>query len=334
MTQYTPAEGEDTAAGNMAVDDDDLVAELAGLTTEASRPDLDDLDRLPAIALVRLMNAEDSHVPAAVATCEHAIATAAEGIADRLGRGGRLIYAGAGTAGRIGVLDASECPPTFSTPPGQVVGLIAGGPRAVTDAIEGAEDNADAGADALTAIDVGPLDTVVGISASGRTPFVIGALVAAREAGAFTVAVACNENSRSGAIADVAIEVVVGPEVVAGSTRLKAGTAQKLVVNMLSTIAMIRLGKTYGNLMVDVHTGSEKLRDRARRIIGVVTGLDYDEADRLLRRARWNVKAAIVMQKTGLTFPKAVSRLHKAHDSVREAIGEDVEPRLRKLLHI
>jgi N-acetylmuramic acid 6-phosphate etherase len=326
MTQYTPAEGEDTAAGNMAVDDDDLVAELAGLTTEASRPDLDDLDRLPAIALVRLMNAEDSHVPAAVATCEHAIATAAEGIADRLGRGGRLIYAGAGTAGRIGVLDASECPPTFSTPPGQVVGLIAGGPRAVTDAIEGAEDNADAGADALTAIDVGPLDTVVGISASGRTPFVIGALVAAREAGAFTVAVACNENSRSGAIADVAIEVVVGPEVVAGSTRLKAGTAQKLVVNMLSTIAMIRLGKTYGNLMVDMRATNAKLRARAHRIVALATGGSEDEVAAALGDANGDVKTAILMLATGTGREIASRALRDAQGRLRHAMAALATP--------
>lgn len=324
MTQYTPAEGRDTTAGDMAVAaqpvGDDLVAELAGLTTEASRPDLDDLDQLPALALVRLMNAEDGRVPAAVAACEQPIATAAEGIADRLARGGRLVYVGAGTAGRIGVLDASECPPTFSTPPGQVVGLIAGGNRAVTEAVEGAEDDAEAGGDAVAALDVGPLDTVVGVSASGRTPYVIGALRTARDAGALTVAVSCNERSRSGAVADIAIEVVVGPELVAGSTRLKAGTAQKLVLNMLSTIAMIRLGKTYGNLMVDMRASNAKLRARAHRIVALATGSPEAEVAAALGDADGDVKTAILMLATGTGRDTASRALRDADGRLRRAV--------------
>jgi N-acetylmuramic acid 6-phosphate etherase len=220
------------------------------LETEARNPASTNLDGLTPLQLVRLMNAEDARVAPAVASQAEAVARAVEVIADRLRAGGRLVYAGAGTSGRLGVLDAAECPPTFRSPPGQVVGLIAGGPRALTQAVEGAEDHAeDAGRD-LDAIGLSAADVLVGIATSGRTPYVLGALAHARRLGAFTIGLACNADAELIAHADLAITPVVGPEVLSGSTRLKAGTATKLVLNMLSTGAMVRLGKTFGNLMV------------------------------------------------------------------------------------
>ncbi|MDQ1010012.1 N-acetylmuramic acid 6-phosphate etherase [Streptomyces sp. V4I23] len=228
----------------------ELRAQLATLTTEAFRPELSDIDRLPTLEIARLMNGEDETVPAAVAAQLPVIAAAIDATAERMSRGGRLIYAGAGTAGRLGVLDASECPPTFNTDPSEVTGLIAGGPTAMFTAVEGAEDSKELAAADLDALKVTEDDTVVGISASGRTPYAIGAVEHARSLGALTIGLSCNAASALGAAADHAVEVVVGPELLTGSTRLKAGTAQKLVLNMISTITMIRLGKTYGNLMV------------------------------------------------------------------------------------
>jgi N-acetylmuramic acid 6-phosphate etherase len=312
----------------------ELRAALESLTTEAFRPELADIDRLPTLEIARLMNGEDTTVPVAVARRLPEIAAAIDAVAARMARGGRLVYAGAGTAGRLGVLDASECPPTFNTDPEQVVGLIAGGPEAMVTSVEGAEDSAELARSDLDALRLLAADTVVGISASGRTPYAIAAVQHARSRGALTIGLACNADSALAAAAEHGIEIVVGPELLTGSTRLKAGTAQKLVLNMLSTITMIRLGKTYGNLMVDVQMGSEKLKDRARRIITIVTGLDYDASDELLKKAHWNVKAAIVMQKSGLSYPKALSRLRKSHDFVRDAIGEDVEERLKELLKV
>jgi N-acetylmuramic acid 6-phosphate etherase len=302
--------------------------------TEAINPASLAIDKLGAAEIVDLMLSEDRKVLAAVQRERDRIALGVDIVTESLRKGGRILFVGAGTSGRLGVLESAEMPTTFGTDNLLVQAIMAGGHQAVLKPREGVDDNYEEGARAMWRLRPGRKDVVIGVSASGMTQFVRGALTRARRAGAKIVFVTCDPRTELQTFVDLTIAPAVGPEVIAGSTRLKAGTATKLVLNMLTTASMIRIGKTYGNLMVDVHTGSEKLRDRARRIIGVVTGLDYDEADRLLHRARWNVKAAIVMQKTGVTFPRAVSRLHKAHDSVREAIGEDVEPRLRKLLHI
>jgi N-acetylmuramic acid 6-phosphate etherase len=223
-------------------------------------------------------------------------------------------------------------PTTFGTNPDLVQAVMAGGKDAFLHTKEGAEDSHEEGARAIQRFKPPKKDVVIGVSASGMTPYVRGGLTRARKAEAKIIFVTCDPRTELQTFVDLTIAPAVGPEVIAGSTRLKAGTATKLVLNMLTTGAMVRIGKTYGNLMVDVHTGSEKLKDRARRIVNIVTGLDYDESDRLLKKANWNVKAAIVMQKTGLTFPKSLARLRRAHDSMREAIGEDIEPRLRGML--
>jgi N-acetylmuramic acid 6-phosphate etherase len=293
---------------------------LGHLSTEAARAERADIDRLPTDELVRLMSEDDAVVPAAVAAARPAITRAVDAIAERLARGGRLIYTGAGTAGRIGVLDASECGPTFSTT--QVMGVIAGGAGAVSEATESAEDFADAGADDLKALDITADDAVVGISASGRTPYVLGAVAYARERGALTIGLACNAGSELSAAADLPIEVVVGPEFLAGSTRLKAGTAQKLVLNMLSTLTMVRLGKTYGNLMVDVQATNEKLRDRARRIVEQAAQVPEDAAAAALAAAHGDTRVAIVMLRTGTSASEAAERLHAAGGRLREALGE------------
>ena len=225
-------------------------------------------------------------------------------------------------------------PPTFGTGPDLVQAIMAGGQSAVLRAREGVEDNYEEGARSINRLRPSAKDVVIGVSASGMTPFVRGALTRARRARSKIIFVTCDPSTELQTFVDLTIAPAVGPEVIAGSTRLKAGTATKLVLNMLTTAAMIRIGKTYGNLMVDVQMGSEKLRDRARRIIVIVTGLDYEEADKLLRRAHWNVKAAIVMQKSKLSYNQAMARLRRAHDVVREAIGEDVEARLKELLKV
>lgn len=271
--------------------------------------------------MVRLMNEEDARPALAVRAELPRIAAAIDGIAARMRAGGRLIYVGAGTSGRLGVLDAAECPPTFSTPPGLVVGLIAGGERALTHAVEGAEDDAAAGKADLLALDPGPLDSVVGIAASGGTPYVVAALAAARGLGAFTVSLACNRPSPLEAVADCAIAALVGPEIITGSTRLKAGTAQKLVLNMISTGVMIRLGKTYGNLMVDVQATNAKLRGRARRIVTLATGLAPAAAAELLAACDGEVKTAIVAQLGQVDPDEARRRLAGAGGMVRQALG-------------
>jgi N-acetylmuramic acid 6-phosphate etherase len=281
---------------------------------------------------VDLMINEDRKMLEAVKRERERIAVGVEMVATSLRRGGRIVFVGAGTSGRLGILESAEMPPTFSTDPALVQAIMAGGRDAIFFAKEGVEDNHEEGARAITRLHPTKKDIVIGVSASGMTPFVRGALTRARKAGARIIFVTCDPETELQTFVDLTIAPSVGAEVIAGSTRLKAGTATKLVLNMLTTGAMVRIGKTYGNLMVDVQTGSEKLRDRARRIVNIVTGLDYDEADALLRKANWNVKAAIVMQKTGLAYTKALSRLRKAHDSMREALGEDIEPRLRGLL--
>ncbi|MGP3989635.1 N-acetylmuramic acid 6-phosphate etherase [Streptomyces sp. 3N207] len=299
---------------------DELRQQLDTLTTEAFRSELAEIDQLPTLEIAKIMNGEDSTVPTAVAAQLPAIAAAIDAIAERMARGGRLLYAGAGTAGRLGVLDASECPPTFNTAPGQVTGVIAGGPDAMVDSVEGAEDSAEAAVADLTALDLAADDTVVGISASGRTPFAVGAVEYARSRGALTVGLACNEGSALGAAAEHGIEVVVGPELLTGSTRLKAGTAQKLVLNMLSTITMIRLGKTYGNLMVDVRASNEKLRARSRRIVSLATGAPDEEIEAALAATDGEVKAAILTVLGGVDGPTAERLLAASHGHLRAAL--------------
>jgi N-acetylmuramic acid 6-phosphate etherase len=302
------------------------------LPTEAINPASLGIDKLPSADIIELMINEDRRVLAAVAREKERIALAVDIITQSLRRGGRLFFVGAGTSGRLGVLEASEMPPTFGTPPSLVQAIMAGGKSAVFRAREGVEDQYEEGGRAVARSHPSKRDVFVGISASGMTQFVRGALAAARKVGARILFVTCDPATELQNFVDLTIALAVGPEVIAGSTRLKAGSATKLALNMLTTATMIRIGKTYGNLMVDVQATSEKLKDRGRRIIGTVTGLAYEEADRLLNRAHWNVKAAIVMQKTGLSHTKALSRLRKSGGVVREAIGQDIEPRLRELL--
>ncbi|MGI5482140.1 N-acetylmuramic acid 6-phosphate etherase [Streptomyces lavendofoliae] len=297
-------------------------SELSTLTTEAFRPELADIDRLPTAEIARLMNAEDRSVPAAVAGQLPRIAAAIDATAERMARGGRLVYAGAGTAGRLGVLDASECPPTFNTAPGQVVGLIAGGPTALLEAVEGAEDSRALATADLDALCLTSDDTVVGVSASGRTPYALGAVEHAREAGALTIGLSCNTGSALAAAAEHAIEVVVGPELVTGSTRLKAGTAQKLVLNMISTITMIRLGKTYGNLMVDVRATNDKLRARSRRIVSLATGASDTEIETALTATDGEVKPAILALLAGVDADTAHQLLAKTGGRLRAALDQ------------
>jgi N-acetylmuramic acid 6-phosphate etherase len=302
------------------------------LPTEAINPVSLAVDKTPVGEIVEMVLNEDRKIIAALQKEKERIAHGVEILVSALRKGGRIIFIGAGTSGRLGVVEASEMPPTFGTTPKTVQAIMAGGQEAVFRAKEGVEDNYEEGARSIGRLRLSQRDVVVGVSASGMTQFVRGGLTRARKAGAKIIFITCWPGSELQNFVDLQIAPAVGPELIAGSTRLKAGTATKMVLNMLTTIAMIKVGKTYGNLMVDVQTGSEKLKDRARRIIGIVTGIDYDEADALLKRARWNVKAAIVMQKTHLSLPQALRRLKKAEDSVRDAIGEDVEPRLRALL--
>ncbi|GAA2223184.1 N-acetylmuramic acid 6-phosphate etherase [Streptomyces amakusaensis] len=299
----------------------ELRSQLDSLTTEAFRPELADIDRLATLDIARIMNGEDRTVPDAVAAQLPLIAAAIDAAAERMARGGRLVYAGAGTPGRLGVLDASECPPTFNTGPGEVVGLIAGGPTAVVRAAEGAEDSPELAAADLDALRIGPDDTVVGISASGRTPYAVGAVVRARALGALTVGLSCNANSPLAAAADHGIEVVTGPELLTASTRLKAGTAQKLVLNMISTITMIRLGKTYGNLMVDLRASNEKLRARSRRIVSLATGAGETEIEAALTATGGEVKNAILTLLGAVDAPTAARLLAENGGHLRAALN-------------
>jgi N-acetylmuramic acid 6-phosphate etherase len=307
-------------------------SKFQSLPTEAINPSSLGIDKLAPGDIVDLMMNEDRKMLAAVQRERERIAVGIEMLTTSLRKGGRIVFVGAGTSGRLGVLESAEMPPTFSTNPTLVQAIMAGGRDATFAAKEGVEDNYEEGARAITRLRPTKKDIVVGVSASGMTQFVRGALTRARKAGARIIFVTCDPGTELQTFVDLTISPGVGAEVIAGSTRLKAGTATKLVLNMLTTGAMIRIGKTYGNLMVDVQTGSEKLKDRARRIVNIVTGLEYDDADKLLKQARWNVKAAIVMQKTGLPLTKALARLRKAHDQMRDAIGEDIEPRLKGML--
>ena len=295
------------------------------LLTEARNPASTNLDDLSPLQFVRLMNAEDGQVIPAVASQAEVIAKAIEVIADRLRAGGRLVYAGAGTSGRLGVLDATECPPTFSSPLGQVVGIIAGGPKAVTQAVEGAEDHPEFAIADLAALTFGSGDILVGIATSGRTPYVLGAVDYAKKLGAFTLGISCNPDSELGALAELAITLAVGPEVLSGSTRLKAGTATKLVLNMLTTGAMVRLGKTFGNLMIDLRATNVKLRARTNRIVRTLTGISAEAADEALERCGGELKTALVAQLANVSPEEARRRLQAVGGQVRRAIPSIAE---------
>ncbi|ASS77184.1 N-acetylmuramic acid 6-phosphate etherase [Tumebacillus algifaecis] len=293
---------------------------ISKLSTEQTNDNSANLDQMSALEIVTLINKEDQTVALAVQAALPQIAAAVELIAAALAKGGRLFYIGAGTSGRLGVLDASECPPTFGIDATLVQGLIAGGDAALVNALEGAEDDASAGADDLQKVQLSLLDVVVGIAASGRTPYVAGALAYAREVGAATIALSCNAPAEISKLADVAIEVVTGPEVLMGSTRMKAGTAQKLVLNMLSTASMVQSGKVYQNLMIDVKPTNIKLIDRATRILTMAADVEYDTAAVALTRADNRAKIALVMLKTGLGPEEAELRLQAVNGFVRRAI--------------
>jgi len=293
---------------------------LNKLTTESRNPASEKLDELTAIEIVQLMNAEDAQVSIAVGKEAAAIARAVELIADRLRSGGRLVYIGAGTSGRLGVLDASECPPTFNSPPELVVGLIAGGPSALTRSIEGAEDHPEFAVTDLQDVNFSKSDVLVGIATSGRTPYVIGGLQYARIVGAATIGFSCNKQSALTDFCDVLIEPIVGPEVVSGSTRLKAGTATKMVLNMLTTGAMVLLGKTYGNLMVDLRASNEKLTQRTKRIVAMLTGISETAAESKLRACKGELKVAVVSQTLGVPPDEARQRLERFDGHLRRAL--------------
>lgn len=289
-------------------------------TTESPNPATEEIDALTPLEMVERICAEDAQVAPAVAQQKQGIAQAIEAISHRIRQGGRLIYLGAGTSGRLGVLDAAECPPTFSTPPELVIGLIAGGERAIRQAVEGAEDDAQAGEQDLKALELGPQDSVIGIAASGRTPYVLGGIRYARSQGALTVGLTCNPSTPLHQAVDLCIAPQVGPEVIMGSTRLKAGTAQKLVLNLISTGVMIRLGKTYGNLMVDLQPTNAKLRSRSRRILELACDLSPDQAQAQLLQSHGDLKVAIVMTLLGISAEPARAKLQQAEGSVRRAV--------------
>jgi N-acetylmuramic acid 6-phosphate etherase len=294
--------------------------DLSHLLTEQHRPELADLDLRATSELVQLMTADQSEALDAVRAAADVITEAIDAVVARLEQGGRLIYVGAGTAGRMGLLDAAECPPTFTTD--RVVGVMAGGPDAFLVSREAVEDDAEAGAGDIETLGVGPGDAVVGLTASGRTPYTLGAVDRAKELGAVTIGITCNPDAELSKRVDHAVEVVVGPEVIAGSTRLKGGTAQKVVLNMISTIAMVRIGKTFGNLMVDLKATNEKLRDRARRIVMQATECEPEAADRALADADGEVKVAILMLLTGIDADQSRRRLSAHRGRVRQALEE------------
>jgi N-acetylmuramic acid 6-phosphate etherase len=299
-----------------------MTLDLNKMITESRNPASQNIDELSTEAMLRVINDEDKKVALAVEAIVPQIAQVTEAIAHAFSQGGRLIYCGAGTSGRLGILDASECPPTFGTPRGQVVGLIAGGHTAILQAVENAEDNAGQGAQDLADIGFSPRDVLVGIAASGRTPYVLGALAYAREQGAFTAALTCNPDSAMAQAADVALTPVVGPEVVTGSSRMKAGTAQKLVLNMLSTGAMIRSGKVYGNLMVDVEATNQKLVQRQINIVKQATECDDATAQHALTACGGHCKTAIVMVLAGLTAEEARALLDQNRGFIRAALRD------------
>jgi len=290
------------------------------LLTESLNPASEGIDRLDALGIVRLMNAQDALAVEAVKAVEFPVARTIERVADAFRNGGRLIYVGAGTSGRLGVLDASECPPTFSTPPELVVGLIAGGHQALTRAVERAEDDPAQGAADLDGLKVSNRDVVVGIATSGRTPYVLGAVDRANEIGATTVGLACNQPSLLGERVRIEIAPLVGPEVIAGSTRLKSGTATKMILNMITTGAMVRIGKTFGNRMIDLQPTNEKLRIRSRRMLRELAGVDDAQAAEFLQAAGGRLKPALVMAIAGVDQATADRLLEEAGGQVRVAV--------------
>jgi N-acetylmuramic acid 6-phosphate etherase len=293
---------------------------LSRLTTELRNAVSERIDTLSALEIVHLMNAEDATVAEAVGREAAAIAQAVETVAAKLAVGGRLIYVGAGTSGRLGMLDSAECPPTFNSPPGQVLGIIAGGPAAMQRSVEGAEDSRETAVEDLRKVNLSANDVVFGIATSGRTPYVLGGLEYARQIGAATVALSCNRQAALSRAADVTITPIVGPEVITGSTRLKAGTATKMILNMVSTGAMVLLGKTYSNLMVDLRATNSKLVDRARRIVATLTGLSEHEAEELLAQCNGEVKTAVVANRCGLDAEQARQRLQSTAGHLRRAL--------------
>ena len=299
------------------------MVELEKIATEQRNPNTMNIDTMSTLDMVRLINQEDHRVADAVGQVSDKIAQAVDLIADRLSKGGRLIYCGAGTSGRLGVLDAVECPPTYSTDPEMVQALMAGGYGAIFKAVEGAEDSEELGAKDMKRIAFCRKDVLVGIAASGRTPYVMGCMEYARAAGAATVAVTCCPGGELDRYADIGIAPAPGPEVVTGSTRMKSGTAQKMVLNMLSTGAMIKLGKVYGNLMVDVKPTNAKLVERCKRIVCEATGVDYDTATEALEKCGYRAKVAIVMLKTGSDVHEAEQRLEAHEGRVAQAVGEN-----------
>jgi len=305
----------------------ELLNTLAKLLTEQRNPASMNLDSMSTEEILRLLNAQDKLVPLAVEKEIPYIMQAVELIVSSFRRGGRLLYFGAGTSGRLGVVDASECPPTFGTPPEQVVGVIAGGHAAMFKSQEGAEDNEAQARKDVDAHNVNSTDTVCGIAASRRTPYVVAAVARARELGAKTIYVTTNPRSDFNLEVDVAICPEVGPEVLMGSTRMKSGTAQKLVINMLTTTAMVKLGKVYENMMVDLQLTNRKLVERSRRIVMMATGVEYEAAAEYLKRAGGHVKSAIVMIKTGVDFAEAQARIAAADGFVRRATGEGEQTR-------
>lgn len=294
---------------------------LGSLVSETRNPQTMDLDCLSTLEMVERFNQQDALVAGAVEKTLPEVARAVDAASDSLKAGGRLIYMGAGTSGRLGVLDASECPPTFGVPHGLVIGLIAGGPGALLKAVEGAEDNQQLGEDDLKALNLTVNDMVVGLAASGRTPYVIGGLRYARNLGCRTAAISCNPGSAIAQEAEIAISPVVGPEALTGSTRLKSGTAQKLVLNMISTGAMVKLGKVYQNLMVDMKATNIKLVDRACRIVVEATGATREEAEQALKQTDYEVKPAILMILTGVDAPTAQARLADSRGYLRPALN-------------
>jgi N-acetylmuramic acid 6-phosphate etherase len=293
---------------------------IGALATEGINPATTEIDRMSPLEIVQAINAEDAKVALAVELVLPSIARAIEQIAARMRQGGRLIYIGAGTSGRLGILDASECPPTFGISADQIVGLIAGGPIATANAVEDAEDNPAAGQAELEQLHVGALDTIVGIAASGRTPYVLGALTYATAQGALTIGIACNQNTPIEQAVEIMIAPLVGPEALTGSTRLKSGTAQKMVLNMLSTGTMILLGKTFGNLMVDVVATNYKLEQRATKIVQSATGLAKDEAASLLRSVEGETKTAIIVGLTNVSPEAARAQLATHHSILRTTL--------------
>ncbi|MCG2837658.1 N-acetylmuramic acid 6-phosphate etherase [Photobacterium sp. WH77] len=296
--------------------------DLNTLITESRNPASQAIDTLSTVDMLKVINDEDKQVALAVERTLPQVAQAVDAIAIAFQQGGRLIYSGAGTSGRLGILDASECPPTYGSDPSQVIGLIAGGREAIFRAVENAEDNTDLGAEDLKALNFSDKDVLVGIAASGRTPYVIGAMTYAKSIGATVASISCNPNSAMTQLADIAMTPIVGPEVVTGSSRMKAGTAQKMILNMLTTGAMIRTGKVYGNLMVDVEATNAKLVERQKNIVTAATGATREQAESALTACGGHCKTAIVMILTGSTAEEARVLLNNSQGFTRQAVQQ------------